>query len=480
MSDLIHKALEAKRESKYIEFKQGFDPSLPCEWCELIKDIVAIANSGGGIIVFGLNNTGIPSTEPVEAIARIDPADIANKISKYTGPADMDFDIRTLQKNGHPLVAFVMQGVSIPLVFQKPGTYDIGSGKQRTAFSVGTVYFRHGAKSEPGTSEDIRKIIERQLEHIRKSWLKGVRKVVQSPPGSTVVTVAERDGRRPPVALATTVRAVNDPNATPVRLTRDPNQSSGSFVHEEISNGIFDEINNVIDANRVLAKGQQHFFLGQPIYYRIYAERHHVVQSEDAISVLLNSAMSDFYAPFLFWAISLPPELVARPLTHLYLYPRSPNIHTLIRMAILLGPEFSGWLSQKWDAKWGHYSQPPSFYWRFKQLISKEGNVDPSALAARSSITAQISLKGEPSISVRDLLGKPTQAATLLSKACICVFEGENSARTLARNLDYLAYGAEIRRHAPQIVRKIVKAIGDQEAGDFEDNPDAHEKIDKV
>ncbi|MGB8226127.1 MAG: ATP-binding protein, partial [Sedimentisphaerales bacterium] len=110
MSDLIHKALSAKRESKYIEFKQGFDPGLPREWCELIKDIVAIANSGGGIIVFGLNNTGVPSAEPVEAIARIDPADIANKIYKYTGPADMEFDIRTLEKNGYALVAFVMQG----------------------------------------------------------------------------------------------------------------------------------------------------------------------------------------------------------------------------------------------------------------------------------------------------------------------------------------------------------------------------------
>jgi hypothetical protein len=33
------------------------------------------------------------------------------------------------------------------------------------------VYFRHRAKSEPGTSEDIRKVIERQLEFIRKSWI---------------------------------------------------------------------------------------------------------------------------------------------------------------------------------------------------------------------------------------------------------------------------------------------------------------------
>jgi len=169
MTDLVKKALTAKRESKHIEFKQSFDPNSAGEWCELIKDLAAIANSGGGIIVFGLDSLGVPTGESVNAIAAIDPADIANKISKYTGPVDLEFEIRSLDKKGHPLVAFVVLPVAIPLVFAKPGTYDIGSGRQRTAFGVGTIYFRHGAKSEPGTSEDIRRAIERQLEHIRKS-----------------------------------------------------------------------------------------------------------------------------------------------------------------------------------------------------------------------------------------------------------------------------------------------------------------------
>lgn len=54
MPGLLEKALSAKRESKHIEFKHSFDPTSMGEWCEVINDIVAIANSGGGIIVFGL------------------------------------------------------------------------------------------------------------------------------------------------------------------------------------------------------------------------------------------------------------------------------------------------------------------------------------------------------------------------------------------------------------------------------------------
>jgi hypothetical protein len=36
MSELVERALKAKRESKRIEFKRGFDTSSPAEWCELI------------------------------------------------------------------------------------------------------------------------------------------------------------------------------------------------------------------------------------------------------------------------------------------------------------------------------------------------------------------------------------------------------------------------------------------------------------
>jgi predicted HTH transcriptional regulator len=136
MSDLIQKALKGKRESKHVEFKQGFDPTSSSEWCEVIKDIVALSNSGGGIIVFGLNNDGTPSGLSVDAIAMLDPADIANKITRYTGAVDLEFEIRELHKQRHNLVAFVIQASPIPLVFEKPGTYDIGAGKQRTAFSM--------------------------------------------------------------------------------------------------------------------------------------------------------------------------------------------------------------------------------------------------------------------------------------------------------------------------------------------------------
>ena len=466
MSDLVQKALSARRESKYVEFKATFDPRSSAEWCELTKDIVAMANSGGGIIVFGLDSLGRPTKDDLTDLASIDPADIINKVSKYTGSVHPELEVREIQKDGHLLQAFVLQPVSIPIVFQRPGTYDIGSGKQRTAFSLGTIYFRHGAKSEPGTSDDIRAVLDRQLELIRKSWLKSVKKVVQAPPGSEF-TVVRPMGRLGVLGLSGKMRTAQHTNATSVQLTRDPTKSVGSFIHEEISDAIFDEINNVVDANRALARGQRRFLLGHTVYYRIYAERQHVSCSDDSVAPLLFGALSDIYAPALFWILALPEGAVADAFAELYLHPKSPAIHSFIRMAALLGDGFCDWLADRWQRKWRRHPQPPSFYFNFKEMRSKLKLTDSRLLAARANRSSYFEVDGV-SVPVAELLDNPQRAGALLSTACMRVFEGASSdMRSTTRSLDYFAYGLEVSDRAPSIAQAIIKAIESREPKDL-------------
>lgn len=78
----------------------------------------------------------------------------------------------------------------VPVVFVKPGTYNIGEGKQKTAFSQGTIYFRHDAKSEPGNRDDLLAWRERALDKVRETWLGNIRKVVESPPDRAVTVVS--------------------------------------------------------------------------------------------------------------------------------------------------------------------------------------------------------------------------------------------------------------------------------------------------
>lgn len=97
------------------------------------------------------------------------------------------------------------------MVFTKEGAYHIpGEKRSGIAFARGTVYFRHGAKSEPGNSDDLRDVIGRQLQVVRKEWLDGVQMIAEAPTGSQIKVL-------PP-----TVRQSEEPEAIPIRIVDDP------------------------------------------------------------------------------------------------------------------------------------------------------------------------------------------------------------------------------------------------------------------
>lgn len=221
MSDLVSRGIKAKRESKYIDFKQVFDPRSGGEWCELIKDIVAMANTGGGVILVGLDNEGRPTGHDVQTVLALDQATVIDKIGKYTGDEIPEVELIEAQKGGTLIAIIEVSGADVPIVFQRPGTYTVASGKQKTAFAQGTVYFRHGAKSEPGTTVDLRRTIDRNLAATRKEWLAGVRKVVMAPKGSSISV------------LSGGVVESQYPSATPVRLVDDPTAPEYRLIDQD-------------------------------------------------------------------------------------------------------------------------------------------------------------------------------------------------------------------------------------------------------
>jgi hypothetical protein len=209
MQDLFKEASDADKETGQVEFKESFDIGSPAHWCEVIKDIVALANSGGGTILVGVDNDGRPTHSDVSKVLALDSAVICDKIHSYTEVHFSDLDIHSLQKSGATVAAVRIGPAQVPLVFVKPGTYAVSEKKQASAFSQGTVYFRHGPKSEPGVSEDIRQVIERRLADIRTEWLSGVTKVVHAPEGSAV-SILPRGVRLGAQNPETQVRIVDD------------------------------------------------------------------------------------------------------------------------------------------------------------------------------------------------------------------------------------------------------------------------------
>ncbi len=220
--DFVIAALESRTESTAVDFKGSFDPANKGEWIEVLKDLAAFANSGSGALLFGVDNDGKPTGVDCRGILDFDVARVGDKLRKYTGTNVSDLALFECTHENCPIAGLYIGPVEVPLVFIADGQYANAAGHERFAFRTGTIYFRHGAKSEPGTSDDLRQFLERRIAAIRESWLVGIRQVVEAPAGSEFRVVAS--GTTEQKGEEKKVRVVADPEATPC-ITLHPDKT---------------------------------------------------------------------------------------------------------------------------------------------------------------------------------------------------------------------------------------------------------------
>jgi hypothetical protein len=204
----LSRAAEATRSSKRVGLADGFDPQKPGVWLELVRDMAAMANSGGGVVVLG---------------GDIEEEQLHEELARYAEPEFESFELHDVKRAGRPATAIVVEGVAnTPLVFTRTGRYRNSDGDEHVAFARGGLYFRHGAKSEPATGTDVRDFIKRQLDATRSQWLANIRQVMHAPDGAEVAVIetAERDDEGRP----TLIRLTTDPHA-PLYGQVDPDRS---------------------------------------------------------------------------------------------------------------------------------------------------------------------------------------------------------------------------------------------------------------
>lgn len=229
--ELFNRVKDSKKESKIVDFKETLDINSSHDWAEIIKDIVAMANSGGGYLLIGVHDDGSLSQCDVSALLAFDLAKVTDKIAKYTNEQFSDLQIIEADRGCTKIAVIVVNGVKVPMVFTKSGDYTVHD-KQKVAFAQGTLYFRHGSKSEPANHRDIEKCIEREVERNRKYWLGGIRKVVKAPVESRISVLPAVVNDVGAVSLnvaesqnaAATVRLTDNPNA-PIAFKMDTNKT---------------------------------------------------------------------------------------------------------------------------------------------------------------------------------------------------------------------------------------------------------------
>src|SRR4051812_320511 len=151
MTMRIEDSIVSAVETDELDFKENFDRQSQRDWCELLKDIVAIGNHGGGAIVIGVSDDGVTVGASEDTLTKLDSAEIGDQIKRHTGRHDPRCIVHCVKRKGVPVAVIEVLATNVPVVFSKNGTYENG-GKQKAAFVEGKVYFRHNSKSEPGST----------------------------------------------------------------------------------------------------------------------------------------------------------------------------------------------------------------------------------------------------------------------------------------------------------------------------------------
>jgi hypothetical protein len=197
-----------------LELRRALALPEPRAWCELVRDVAALANSGGGVIVIGVDRQGRPTGEPLLP-GRADVADLVERLAVHTGERFDDIVPVDASKDGQRLVAIVVgERTGSPLLFERAGSYEDGDGVHEV-FGQGTTYFRHGPRSAPANARDVARFAKKQERRVRREIDRNLRRVSAAPPGSHVLVVPPSTA---PVASVERVRLVDDPDAPAVAL----------------------------------------------------------------------------------------------------------------------------------------------------------------------------------------------------------------------------------------------------------------------
>jgi hypothetical protein len=112
----VKRAAEAKRSSKRVELKERFDPNANDAQLELVRDVAAMANSGGGVVVL--------------AGGDVEEELIHERLARYAEPEFEDLTLEEVTRGGRPATAVVVEAATTPLVFTRQGRYRAPDGAE--------------------------------------------------------------------------------------------------------------------------------------------------------------------------------------------------------------------------------------------------------------------------------------------------------------------------------------------------------------
>lgn len=203
-SHLVHRDLTDRLEGSSVGGESGrIDRKLTLDLgdskarLDLVKDLVALANTGGGEIWIGCDEVQRPGVS-LDLARKLDGATISDLVNRYIAPSKASVS-HSIEEADQPDKYVVKLSIDryhrCPFVFSKPGQE---RDLQKSIFTVGQIYVRHGAKNEVATHSDLSRFVETAVQESRgpilESLIRKLETVARLPEGVEPVLVGPDGG----------------------------------------------------------------------------------------------------------------------------------------------------------------------------------------------------------------------------------------------------------------------------------------------
>ncbi len=189
--------VEYAEEDDRVDYKQTIDPTSEKCWLEITKDISAFANTHGGYLIFGINDSEKQIVGLSRKVANTikDTNNLHQKINRHLEPNIISLRVKEFKIDGLSIVIiYIPQSVGMTHMISKDGVFTHPSGNQKILLQKGTFFVRRSASNHLGDSRDFSEVIERRIDQFRDSLLEKVAKVVKSPASSDVFILSKDPG----------------------------------------------------------------------------------------------------------------------------------------------------------------------------------------------------------------------------------------------------------------------------------------------
>jgi hypothetical protein len=415
----------SQMESTLVELKAQFNDDSEA-WLNLARQLIAFGNSGGGIILFGLDSKNERVGLAASLTSKFDPANITQKLQRHAPKVVVPTGyVEVVQYRKRYGVLLIAQTQSLS-VFDKVGNVQVGAGRQKALFQQGVVYVRAEGTTREARQSDLDQLINDRVHDGVSAFLARIERVASLPPSSELL-VRSPGSNRAYVLVA-------GGQGVPVTLT--PDQQASTVDLKEVLTP--EAPLSSLDAEVVGQVRQWHadtvHRVPRATLMRWYLGRATFTPITDRAKFCFLSALHDWGYP-MYWASQMDRSELEHVICEQIESRAYPDNQVLV---YVIGAFF---FSRRIELLARLHAFLPPHSDQICQRLREASDVRSYLTSGRSSASARI---GNTEYRMDELMAeRTTTAQTLFEDLMAYYFEGNvpNSRRNVAHQLDMLVHG---------------------------------------